>query len=146
MNPLKQHISKILAPVDGSENAHRALSVAIAFAQSSGAELILLEIAEILPSIASFPYSPVAYVSHLEKLKENSPEERYPELAKSDLTWKRRVEQGAVADIICRVAEEEGCNLIVLGSRGLSAIERFLLGSVSSRVIHHAHCSVIVIR
>ena len=47
---------------------------------------------------------------------------------------------------IVRVAEREEADLIVLGSRGLNALESLLLGSVSEHVVHHAHCSVLVVR
>jgi nucleotide-binding universal stress UspA family protein len=47
---------------------------------------------------------------------------------------------------LLQVAEEEGADLIVVGSHGQSAIERFLLGSVSERVLRHAHCSVLIVR
>ena len=43
-------------------------------------------------------------------------------------------------------AEEFGAELVVVGSRGLSGAKRFLLGSVSNRVTHHAKCSVWVVR
>jgi nucleotide-binding universal stress UspA family protein len=47
---------------------------------------------------------------------------------------------------IVETAEEIGADLIILGSHGYKRWERLLLGSVSSSVIHHAHCSVLVVR
>jgi len=47
---------------------------------------------------------------------------------------------------IVETAEEIGCDLIVLGSHGHNGWERLLLGSVSDSVVHHAHCSVLVVR
>ncbi len=47
---------------------------------------------------------------------------------------------------IVETAEEIGADLIVLGSHGYKRWERMLLGSVSSSVVHHAHCSVLVVR
>ncbi|HMQ03965.1 MAG TPA: universal stress protein [Pyrinomonadaceae bacterium] len=47
---------------------------------------------------------------------------------------------------IVETAEEWGANLIVVGSHGYSRWERLLLGSVSSSVVHHAPCSVLVVR
>ena len=47
---------------------------------------------------------------------------------------------------IVETAEEDGVDLIVMGSHGYSRWERLLLGSVSNSVVHHAHCSVMVVR
>lgn len=47
---------------------------------------------------------------------------------------------------IVETAEETGADMIILGSHGYKRWERLLLGSVSSSVVHHAHCSVLVVR
>jgi len=61
-----------------------------------------------------------------------------------------RVEQvpriGNPADEILKVADTHEADLIVTGAKGLGAIGRFLLGSVSTRVVQHASCSVLVVR
>jgi nucleotide-binding universal stress UspA family protein len=48
--------------------------------------------------------------------------------------------------VIIQVAEELGAELIVVGSRGLTGLERFLLGSVSSKLSQHAPTSLMVVR
>jgi len=57
-----------------------------------------------------------------------------------------KLEFGHPADVICSVAEKEGFDLIVLGEKGTGEVERFLLGSVADRVVHHAACPVLVVR
>jgi nucleotide-binding universal stress UspA family protein len=47
---------------------------------------------------------------------------------------------------ILRMAEDLGAGLIVIGSRGLGAVSRTLMGSVSESVVRHAHCPVFVVR
>jgi len=54
--------------------------------------------------------------------------------------------QGDPADSILDVAEERGADLIVLGNKGITGAQRFLLGSVPNKVSHHAPCSVLIIR
>jgi nucleotide-binding universal stress UspA family protein len=44
------------------------------------------------------------------------------------------------------VAEETGADLIVVGNKGMTGAERFLLGSVPNKVSHHAPCSVLIVR
>ena len=57
-----------------------------------------------------------------------------------------RVELGEPSESICEVAHQLGVDLIVVGARGLGAGRRFILGSVSDRVVHHASCPVLVVR
>ena len=56
------------------------------------------------------------------------------------------VREGQPAEVIIDVANQEQADLIVVGSRGLTGIKRYLLGSVSSKVSEHAPCSVMVVR
>ena len=51
---------------------------------------------------------------------------------------------GLDTEALCQVAEQEGVNMIVIGSRGEGKLRRTLLGSVSDYIINHAHCPVLV--
>ena len=53
---------------------------------------------------------------------------------------------GDVVDVIVKFAEEGGYDLVVMGSRGLGAFSRTLLGSVSDKVIHHINTSVMIVK
>lgn len=50
------------------------------------------------------------------------------------------------AQAIVKYAESEGADMIIVGSRGLAGIQRVLLGSVAQKVVHLAHCPVLVVR
>ena len=54
--------------------------------------------------------------------------------------------QGDAADAILDVAEEQHCDLVVVGNKGMTGAKRFLLGSVPNKVSHHAPCSVLIVR
>ena len=54
--------------------------------------------------------------------------------------------QGPPRQVIIEEAERWNADLIIMGSRGLGAWNRLLLGSVSSAVVHHAQCSVEIVR
>jgi nucleotide-binding universal stress UspA family protein len=66
------------------------------------------------------------------------------------------IEAGFTAEFLCRtgnpaeqimkVAFQQHTDLIVMGAQGLGALDRFLLGSVSTRVVQHANCAVLVVR
>jgi len=55
-------------------------------------------------------------------------------------------QNGKPAQAIMTVASEQQADLIVMGAKGLGAIARVLLGSVSTRVVQHSSCSVLVVR
>jgi nucleotide-binding universal stress UspA family protein len=71
-------------------------------------------------------------------------------------TVQRLVEAGFTAEPVCQVgkpaveimkaASTLHADLIVMGAKGLDAVSRFLLGSVSTRVVQHADCAVLVVR
>ena len=57
-----------------------------------------------------------------------------------------RLKQGVPAEELLRAAVHEKADLIVLGSRGLSQVRAFFLGSVSDKVSHHAKCPTLIAR
>jgi nucleotide-binding universal stress UspA family protein len=50
------------------------------------------------------------------------------------------------ADAIIRVAEEVKADLVIVGNKGMTGTKRFLLGSVPNKVVHHAPCTVLVVK
>lgn len=54
--------------------------------------------------------------------------------------------QGVPGDEIVRAAQSEKVDLIVMGSRGLSEVRAFLLGSISDKVSHHAKCPTLIVK
>jgi nucleotide-binding universal stress UspA family protein len=73
-------------------------------------------------------------------------EECANKLARAGYIVEQSPKLGNPADEILNIAEERKADLIVTGAKGLGAIGRFLLGSVSTRVVQHATCSVLVVR
>jgi len=67
------------------------------------------------------------------------------QLAALKLNGTARKEQGAVAPVILKRAPKRD-GLLVVGSQGLGTLERFLLGSVSTKLIQHATCPVLVVK
>jgi len=67
-------------------------------------------------------------------------------LIKAGFTAEPVYQLGKPAEEIMKVAAKHHADLIVMGAKGLGAIDRFLLGSVSTRVVQHANCSVLVVR
>jgi nucleotide-binding universal stress UspA family protein len=57
----------------------------------------------------------------------------------------KKLEFGVPSDVIVEIAEKGNYDLIIVGSRGLGKVKRFLLGSVSDDVSHKAKCSVLIV-
>jgi nucleotide-binding universal stress UspA family protein len=68
------------------------------------------------------------------------------ELRSEGLEVQTHAREGDPAKVILDVAQEQNADLIVVGARGLNAFERFLLGSVSSKLSHHAPCTLMIVR
>ncbi len=139
----------ILVGYDGSENAVRALARAAALAKQSGADLrIVVVVSTIVPAYGPMMQSyPAGFV---EQILEGGKRllSRAIDTAKQDGVEKvyGSVEDGHTADLIVTLATHHKADLIVLGRRGISGIERLLLGSVSSAVVSHSKCDVLIVR
>ncbi len=135
---------KILVPVDNSEFALKALDKAIGIVKQEGAELTVMSVALEFQDVEEIP------ISYAEKFKDQARRavNKASEVAeKAGLRPETRVEIGASpADNIVKYAEESKTDLIVMGHRGITGLDRFMVGSVAGRVVAHAPCSVLVVR
>jgi nucleotide-binding universal stress UspA family protein len=145
---------KILLAVDGSTYSDAAIEEILSRPWPPYSELKTITAAETPVMVGMEPWaaSP-AYFDQLEKsVRENANGVIDKALSKlstvGDKTLKISSEiiPGPARQVILEQAETWDADLIVMGSRGLGAWNRLLLGSVSSAVVHHAHCSVEVVR
>ena len=68
------------------------------------------------------------------------------ELRAAGMATETRTPTGDPREALLRLVEEERIDLVVLGSHGRTGLAKLLLGSVSSHVVTHAHCSVLVVK
>jgi nucleotide-binding universal stress UspA family protein len=142
--------SRILVGIDGSPFAERALRYAVNLAKTYRASLLVVHVFlrrfyAVSPSEAGVLATTV-YVKEIEAEGKAiiSKAESYVKAEGMDCDC--RLVQGVPADEIVRAAEVEKVDLIVLGSRGLTEVRAFLLGSVSDRVTHHAKCPTLIVK
>ena len=141
---------KILVPVDGSRYSREALKVAVEFAKTQGAEICLLNVVpdftDIDLEISAGERDRVA--QRLESRGESIIQEarKMLEAEKVSADYRSNVVATSITDAIIDIAEKERMDLIVIGSRGLSKSSRFKLGSVASKVVAYAPCSVYVVK
>ena len=137
-------IRKILLGYDGSPSAGDAFTFAVDLAHSYGAELHVLavarppEYAEDVESMAVIENSRKHYDKVLGSLR--------PRLEQAAIKTQTHVVIGHPAEQLVRYAEGHGIDHIVVGHRGHTMFDRWLIGSVARQVIAYAHCAVTVVR
>jgi nucleotide-binding universal stress UspA family protein len=158
-------IKKILVPVDGSENAQKALDFTLDLAEKYDSEVELFNVVEPV----TVPVAPYTYDVHggggvgsatviptwvsdyttnfkashekmlqdtLEKVKKDKP----------DLKISKKIVDGRPGTEITKRAKEGDFDLVVMGSRGLSGLKELVLGSVSDKVSDDAECPVLIVK
>lgn len=134
--------NKILVPLDGSPLSERALAPALALAQQPGTEILL----------ARIPTADASYEPPTGRQLEVARREiqRYLEAISAgqspDMTISTLMPEGDVASAIVDTAAAEHVDLIVMSTHGYSGVTRWLLGSVTEKVLRTAPCPVLAIR
>ena len=123
-------IKKILVPVDGSVGGCKAVDEALFFAEKCDAELDFVYVAS---NINKDIPSHIVFDRIWEKLSDSR-------------KARKHVKSGNIARSILEVSDEQGSDMIVMGSRGLGLLKGVLIGSVSQKVIEEAKIPVMVIK
>ncbi len=140
-------IKKMLVCLDGSDDSIKALDFAVEMANKIGAEITLLEVVESGRNIPGYYNLSANEDQELATLMaEQKIDKLLPKVAELKTTFDRKIETGHPAEKILEVSENDKYDLVVLGSHGSNALTRFLVGSVSTKVMHHAKVPVLVVR
>jgi len=142
--------SRILVGLDGSDYSLKALNFAVDLAKKYQSQLVLIhvvmrQIYAINPPEAGI-LAGTAIVRELEAEGKAILSRGEETVRAQGLPVEIRLRQGVPAEELLRASAEEKADLLVLGSRGLSQVKAFLLGSVSDKVSHHAKCPVLIVR
>ncbi|HXX57375.1 MAG TPA: universal stress protein [Thermodesulfovibrionales bacterium] len=140
-------IKKIVVAFDGSGQSGKAFDFALELTRlcpGAAPEILVLSVAQppepidIVEMDAVIDSATEHYNELLKGLKEKA--------GKRDIEIKTEVVIGHPADQIVRHAKEKNADMIVMGQKGKSRVESWLLGSVSKRVATYAHCSVTIVK
>lgn len=116
----------VLVGTDGSETAGRAVERAAAVAAACSARLIVAYVGEVDPGREVLDRATASLAGMVPP----------PET---------RLLAGDPADALLGLAAADGADLVVVGNKGMSGAQRFLLGSVPNKVSHRAGCDVLVV-
>jgi nucleotide-binding universal stress UspA family protein len=145
---------KVLAATDGSKFGRWAIEWLARLPFTTRPVVRVLHVVDVAALRAPFMIQPVivgterylqAELKRMETAAKATKKESAAMLASLGLSGTVIVERGGVAATIVKHAKR-GIGLLSIGSRGLDALDRFMLGSISSHAIHHAGCSVLVVK
>lgn len=146
-------LARITVAVDGSPDSRAAVRFVAGWPLPASVTIRLLGVVEPMqyPPALMEPPAPVVFAALEDDLRqrETAMRETLTEVVNALHTPARTetsVVVGSPAERICSAANEPDVDLVVVGARGLGAVKRLLLGSVSERVLHHATCPVLVVK
>jgi nucleotide-binding universal stress UspA family protein len=151
-------IKKILVPVDGSELSFKAAEYAIHLAKADNAQITTLNVVEDIKQGGAIglqaKYGNVSLVDAFRKVRKDTAEQwmnKISQEAKSQgVTFKSEIiddeDVSSEAGVITEYARQNNFDLIVIGSRGRSKLERLLTGGVTNAVVNSARVPVLVVR
>jgi nucleotide-binding universal stress UspA family protein len=131
----------ILVGFDGSTNARRALEEALDLARADTRITVVAAAQTPAPPGEVLPVGAKGLDERKHEL-----EDARQQLAELGRDAEVVAVSGAPADVLVEEAEKRGADLIVVGRRGLNGAERLAMGSVSSKVVRLAQCSVLIAR
>lgn len=142
--------STILVTTDLSPLGDAALPIAVRLARDHSARLIVLSVVELPPPPNPLyaHYYPIPSLDVVEEARQQV-RARIAERLPDDLGGvvpEILVEDGAPATEIARVANEQEASLLVIATRGRTGFGRFLLGSVTAKVLESTQCPVLLVR
>ncbi|MBA3354141.1 MAG: universal stress protein [Blastocatellia bacterium] len=146
---------RILFATDGTKQSDTAAEMLRRFALSDGDEIKIVSVVDMAVPMAIDLYG--GYLPDTSELEKTARENAVKVLARTEQLIKSHFEGrnlavssevlfGSPESRIVETAEAIRPDIIVLGSHGYSRWERLLLGSVSDSVVHHAPCSVLIVR
>ena len=144
------HLERLVVPLDGSKLAEQAIACAVELAEKINLELILLRV-YLMPGVA---YPTGSYAPDW-KLLDRETRQRSSEYLQEKIRQLQNegfdrvssiVLEGSAAEKIIEVARENPGSLIAMSTHGASGVGRWVLGSITERVIRHSDNAVLVIR
>ena len=136
---------RILVPTDGSEFARKAELHALFLAKVSGAEIIALSVSENHFINGISVSEEIEQINQIFEDRCKKDLQEFEDMNDEGVKISSVIKEGSPAKTILEVAEEEDIDLIVIGSSGKSGFDRFILGSVSDKVVNAAKCPVLVV-
>lgn len=142
-------VKRILCPTDFSDPARSCVEASSELAQHFAAELLLLHVVPVLPSLPpdpNFVFKVPEYELRLHADADKRLRELRDELAARNVKVRTLVGHGPAASEIIAVARKEAADLIVISTHGSTGLGHLVFGSVAEKVVRQAECPVLTVR
>lgn len=143
---------KILFATDGSPASHHAAAMAVSMARTHQAQLLAVYVVDPYPYLGIGEMNPYGFQSYMAAAQEMSVTafDHIKQLAAQDgqavQVETQLVENVAAHKGILQAAQDDGADLLIIGSHGRSGVEKFILGSIAAKIVSHATVPVLVVR
>ena len=141
---MKNSFSKILVCCDGSKYSEKAIRLACELARNYDSKLTLIHIVD--RTRKSDILAGNEYTQILRKYAKETLKKAQNIAKKEGFDVKTVTKEGNIANEVISFSKRDKTDLIVVGSKGLGAVLKFLLGSVSSKIANHSLCSVLIVK
>ncbi|AAK42888.1 universal stress protein [Saccharolobus solfataricus] len=139
-------MKRILVGYDGSENAERALDFAIELASKFSARLFVVEVIDLTLFYNTGILPPLEATKSLEERAKKDVKRAIEKAKSKGVNAEGITVEGDPANSILQFATDNQIDVIVIGSRGLSKVQRIFLGSVSNKIVQESKVPVVVVK
>ncbi len=136
---------RIAVAVDGSRFSLKVMEKAIEYAKLLAADVVFVYCHKRYPRILGQPYRD-QIISEINDQAKEIVRPYLEQLKDAGVAFTVRLMEEPAGTMIPEVARDEKCDLIIMGSRGLSNLQGLIIGSVTHRVLHVAECAVMVVK
>ncbi len=142
---MKIELKSIICTTDFSDVSNAAIPFGIALAKEFEAKLFLCHVID-LSSVAMYGEGFVAPLEQETKIADYAHEDLRKLIGDHPVDWEPLIPVGHTAGEIARLAEEKNADMVVSATQGRSGLKRFVLGSVTERLMRTLPCPLLVIR
>ncbi len=144
-------MKKILIATDGSDMSKRAVLVGIDMARRAGGSIIAIYVVDVsrishLPGYAMIPGIKEKIIGLMEEEGKQATDFAEDRAREANVPCHKIISQGSPSQELLRLSRDLEADLLILGSRGRTGVERYILGSVAEKVVLQSEVPVLLIK
>jgi nucleotide-binding universal stress UspA family protein len=139
---------KILVATGGSPWSNQAVAYAIEMAKDYTLPVIILHVVAETPPyfVAEVGTPPESLLADSEAEGRRILSDAAEQATEAGITFTTELLWGRIPEVVCRLAEEQECDLIIVGSRALKGFKRLMIGSISNAIASKCPCPILIVK